>query len=139
MAWNLMDQAMEKMKQIAHFAEDIGGNGVTVQFKPGKIDTGKTAGTVMKKAMEDVKKSRNRHIKFTKDSEVMKHGGMVINLDLTIQQEQYQAEELNDMAEVKDCNATFRFRGLRPISKHTVVSWVCQRSYRPVRILSDIS
>lgn len=101
MAWNLMDQAMEKMKHIAHFAEDIGGNGGTPQFKPGRIDTGKTPGTAMKKAMEDVKKSRNRHLKFTKDSEVMKHGGMVINLDLTIQQEQYQAEELNDMGRNK--------------------------------------
>ena len=97
MAWTLMDQAMEKMKHIAHFAEDIGGNGVPVQFKPGRIDTGKTAGSAVKKALEDVKKSHKRHLKFTKDSEVMKHGGMVINLDLTVQQEQYQAEELSDM------------------------------------------
>jgi len=97
MAWTLMDQAMEKMKHIAHFAEDIGGNGVTPEFKPGRIDTGKSAGTAMKKALEDVKKSHKKHLRFAKDSEVMKHGGMVINLDLTIQQEQYQAEELSDM------------------------------------------
>ena len=101
MAWNLMDQAMEKMKHIAHFAEDIGGNGVAPQFKPGRIDTGETAGTAVIKALDDVKKSHRRHLKFTKDSEVMKHGGMVINLDLTIQQEQYQAEELNDMKKNK--------------------------------------
>ena len=97
MAWTLMDQAMEKMKHIAHFAEDIGGNGVLVQLKPGRIDTGKTAGTAVKKALEDVKKSHKRHLKFTKDSEVRKHGGIVINLDFTIQQEQYQVEELSDM------------------------------------------
>jgi bacterioferritin len=97
MAWTLMDQAMEKMKHISHFAEDIGGNGVPAQFKPGKIDTGKIPGSALKRALGDVKKSRRKHLKFTKDSEVMKHGGMVINLDLTIQQEQYQTEELSDM------------------------------------------
>jgi len=96
LAWNLMDQAMEKMKHIAHFAEDIGGNGIPPQFKPGRIDMSKTVDTAMKKALEEVKKSHKRHLRFSKDSEVMKHGGLVINLDLTIQQEQYQAEELKD-------------------------------------------
>lgn len=96
LAWNLMDQAMEKMKHIAHVAEDIGGNGIPPEFKPGRIDTSKTADAAVKKAIEDVSKSHKRHLKLCKDSEVMKHGGMVINLDLTIQQEQYQAEELKD-------------------------------------------
>jgi hypothetical protein len=31
------------------------------------------------------------------DGELKKHEGLVINLDLTIQQEQYQTEELEDM------------------------------------------
>lgn len=96
-AWKLMDQAMEKMKQIAHFAEDIGGNGIPPHFKPDYIDKNKTISNAMKKALKDVKTSRERHIKFSEDSELKKHGGLVINLDLTIQQEQYQAEELEDI------------------------------------------
>jgi bacterioferritin len=100
-AWNLMDQAMEKMKHIAHFAEDIGGNGIHPRFKPGRTDTSKTADAAVKKAIEDVSKSHRRHLKLSKDSELMRHGGMVINLDLTIQQENYQAEELKDALKKK--------------------------------------
>jgi bacterioferritin len=100
-AWQLMDQAMEKMKQIAHFAEDIGGNGIPPQFKPGQIDTGKTIGKAIKKALEDVRTSHGRHMNLRKNSEFKKHEGMVINLDLTIQQEHYQAEELKDMGKKK--------------------------------------
>jgi bacterioferritin len=96
-AWQLMDQAMEKMKQIAHFAEDIGGNGIPPHFKPGHIDKNKTISNAMKKALKDVKTARERHIKLSEDSELKKHGGLVINLDLTLQQEQYQAEELEDI------------------------------------------
>jgi len=96
-AWQLMDQAMEKMKQIAHFAEDIGGNGIPPHFKPGHIDKNNTISKAMKKALKDVKTARERHIKLSEDSELKKYGGMVINLDLTIQQEQYQAEELEDI------------------------------------------
>jgi bacterioferritin len=99
--WNLMDQAMEKMKQIAHFAEDIGANGIPPVFKPGKMDLSRTSADMLKKASADVLKSHARHIKLAKDREFSKHGGMVINLDLTIQQEKYQAEELNDMAKKK--------------------------------------
>jgi bacterioferritin len=96
-AWQLMDQAMEKMKQIAHFAEDIGGNGIPPHFKPGRVDTSKTISKAMKKALKDVKTAQDRHTKLSEDSELKKHGGLVINLDLTLQQEQYQAEELEDI------------------------------------------
>jgi bacterioferritin len=98
LAWQLMDQAMEKMKQIAHFAEDIGGNGIPPKFKPGKIDMSKGISNALKKAVKDVRTSYKRHMKLKEDSEFKKHGGMVINLDLTIQQEEYQAEELEDMS-----------------------------------------
>ena len=99
--WNLMDQAMEKMKQIAHFAEDIGANGIPPVFKPGKIDLSRTAEAMLKKASADAMKSQKRHARLGKDSEFNKHEGMVINLDLTIQQEKYQAAELNDMVKKK--------------------------------------
>jgi bacterioferritin len=100
-ACQLMDHAMEKMKQIAHFAEGIAENGLTPKFKPGEIDTGKDIGKVLKTLSENVVKSHKRHMKLRKDNELNKHGGMVINLDLTIQQEQYQAEELKDMRKKK--------------------------------------
>jgi bacterioferritin len=96
-AWNLMDQAMEKMKQLSHFAEDIGGNGVPVIFKPKKIDISKIFGASIKKASGDALKSHGRHKKLMRDSEFQKHAGLVINLDLTLQQEEYQSEELGDM------------------------------------------
>ncbi|MBW1896104.1 MAG: ferritin-like domain-containing protein, partial [Deltaproteobacteria bacterium] len=38
MGWRVMDQAIEKMRHVAHFAEEIAENGVPPQFKPGKID-----------------------------------------------------------------------------------------------------
>jgi bacterioferritin len=101
MAWQMMDQAMEKMKQIAHFAEDIGANGISPDFKPGKISRNSKVPLDLKKAAKNVRNSRERHIKLKDDSEFKKHGGLVINLDLTIQQEQYQAEELKDMSKDK--------------------------------------
>lgn len=100
-SWQLMDQSMEKMKQIAHFAEDIGGNGIPPQFNPGRIDTSKTPGKAFQKAIKDVRTSLDRHMKLREDSEFKKHGGLVVNLDLTLQQEQYQAEELEDMRKNK--------------------------------------
>ena len=99
--WNLMDQAMEKMKQIAHFAEDIGGNGVPPVFKPGKIDLSTSMMQAMIKASESAMRSHKRHLKLSSDIEFRKHSGMVINLDLTIQQEKHQAEELSDMVKNK--------------------------------------
>jgi len=96
LSWNLMDQAMEKMKHIAHFAEDIGGNGFSPKLEPGTIEMGSNIGNAIEGAIERVKKSRGRHMRLRKDSELIMHAGMVINLDLTIQQEQYQKEELQD-------------------------------------------
>ena len=101
LAWQLMDHAMEKMKQIAHFAEDIGGNGISPQFNPGLIDKSTAISKALKKAINDVRAAQERHMKLKEDSEFKKHGGMVINLDLTFQQEQYQAEELKDMSTKK--------------------------------------
>jgi bacterioferritin len=101
LSWQLMDQAMEKMKQIAHFAEDIGGNGISPQFNPGLIDKSTAISKALKKAMNDVRAAQERHMKLKEDSEFKKHGGMVINLDLTFQQERYQASELEDMSRKK--------------------------------------
>ena len=96
MGWKIMDQAMEKMKQLAHFAEGIAEDGVAPQFKPGDIDKSNAVGTALKKALEDVRAARERHLKFREDGEVKKHSGLVINLDLTVRQEKYQSEEIED-------------------------------------------
>lgn len=97
--WRLMDQAMEKMKQLAHFAEDIAEDGIPPQFKPGEIDRSATIGLALKRALEDVSSARERHLVFREDSELKKHSGLVINMDLTVQQEEYQAAELSDWSD----------------------------------------
>lgn len=96
MGWRIMDQAMEKMRHLAHFAEDIAEDGVAPKFKPGQIDKSHAIGLVLGKALEDVKAARERHLKLREDTEVKKHSGLIINLDLTVQQEEYQGEELKD-------------------------------------------
>jgi bacterioferritin len=96
MGWKIMDQAMEKMKQLAHFAEGIAEDGVAPKLKPGEIDRSNAIGQALKRALEDVRTARERHLKLREDSEIMKHSGLVINLDLTVQQEEYQRAELKD-------------------------------------------
>jgi bacterioferritin len=94
--WKIMDQAMEKMKQLAHFTEPIAEDGVPPEFNPGQIDKSNAIGAALKKALEDVRAARERHLKLSEDSEIKKHSGVVINLDLTNQQEEYQRAELED-------------------------------------------
>jgi bacterioferritin len=96
MGWKIMDQAMEKMKQLAHFAEPIGEDGVAPKFEAGQIDKSHAIGVALSKALEDVQVARERHLKLREDSEVKKHPGLVINLDLTTQQEEYQGAEIAD-------------------------------------------
>jgi bacterioferritin len=96
LGWQLMDQAMEKMKHLAHFAEDVAENGLDPRFKAGKIDMSTAIGQALQKAVEDVQGGLKRHLTLQKDGEAQKHGGFVINLDLTVQQEEYQAAEIAD-------------------------------------------
>ena len=99
--WKIMDQAMEKMKQLAHFAEGIAEDGVRPEFKPGQIDKSNAIGLALRKALEDVQAARERHLKLREDSEVKKHSGLVINMDTTIKQEEYQGAELEDWGKNK--------------------------------------
>ena len=96
MGWKIMDQAMEKMKHLAHFAEDIAEDGIAPKLKPGEIDRSNAIGLALKRALEDVRTARERHLKLREDSEVRKHSGLVINLDLTVHQEEYQGAEIED-------------------------------------------
>ena len=94
--WQVMDNAMMKMKQLAHIAEPAAENGIKPDFKLGTIDTSAAIGAALQKALEDVKASQERHKALLADSETQKHAGMLINLDLSIKQEQYEADEMED-------------------------------------------
>ncbi|MGA1824030.1 MAG: ferritin-like domain-containing protein [bacterium] len=94
--WKIMDQTMEKMRHVAHFAEDIAEDGNNPEFKPGKIGTYATTKEALQRAADNVKNARERHLKMKEDAEIKKHSGLLINLDLTIQQEEYQKEELEE-------------------------------------------
>jgi len=99
--WKIMDQAMEKMKQLAHFAEPIAEDGVSPKFKPGQIDKSQAIGLALQKALEDVQVARERHVRLKEDAEVKQHSGLVINMDLTVQQEEYQGAEIEDWGKDK--------------------------------------
>jgi bacterioferritin len=101
MGWKIMDQAMEKMRHLAHFAEDIAEDGIPPKFKSGEIDRSNTIGVALKKALENVQTARERHLQLSEDSEVKKHSGLVINMDLTVQQEEYQGAELEGWCKEK--------------------------------------
>ena len=94
--WKVMDQAMKKMRHLAHFSEPIAEDGVPPQFKPGQIAKAASIETALRKAVEDVMAAQERHKKMQENSEVRKHSGLVINLDMTVQQEGYQRAELED-------------------------------------------
>jgi bacterioferritin len=96
LGWQLMDHAMENMKQVAHFAEDIAENGVPPQFRPGKIDKNKNAHKAVSKVVKDLTAAHKHHMGLKKNRELQKHGGLVVNLDLTVQQEEYQAHAFRD-------------------------------------------
>ena len=101
LGWQLMDQAMEKMKHIAHFAEDVAGDGADPRFKADQVDMSTAIGEALQRAFETVEGAFKRHQTFQKDGELQKHGGLVINLDFTARQEAYQAAEIKDWMKKK--------------------------------------
>jgi bacterioferritin len=94
--WQLMDFSMTKMKQLAHIAEEVAENGITPRFEAGKIDLSASVGAALKKGLEDVRGAREEHITFQGESETQKHSGLLIELDLALKQEEYEAAELED-------------------------------------------
>jgi bacterioferritin len=94
--WSLMDQAMEKMKQLAIFAEAIAEDGAVPNFRLSKIDRSQAIGSALQKALEDVQNSHKRHMKLVSNKETKKHSGVALKLDLAVQQEAYEAEEISD-------------------------------------------
>lgn len=96
LGWQLMDFAMTKMKQLAHLAEQVAENGIIPKFEAGEIDKSSSTDMALKKALEDVRRAREEHLKFQGESETQKHGGLLIELDLALKQEEYEAAEIED-------------------------------------------
>jgi len=95
-AWQIMDFSMTKMKQLAHIAEEVAENGAAPRLEAGKINPSQALGTALKGALEDVQQSLKRHQEIRDSEEAKKHSGLLINLDLSINQENYEAGEYKD-------------------------------------------
>lgn len=96
LGWQLMDSAMTKMKQLAHLAEDVAGDGVEPRFQPGDIDRSTSIGPALDKALQDVRSAREEHLRLREESETQKHTGFLVNLELALQQEEYEAAEIQE-------------------------------------------
>ncbi|MBN1932088.1 MAG: ferritin-like domain-containing protein [Desulfobacterales bacterium] len=94
--WKLMDFSMTQMKQLAHAAEPVAENGIIPRLKTSRIDQSTSIGIALKKALENLRASRQRHLTLRDDRETQKHPGMVTNLDMTIKQEKYEADEIQE-------------------------------------------
>ncbi|MDZ4165098.1 MAG: ferritin-like domain-containing protein [Smithellaceae bacterium] len=97
LGWQLMDQGMEKMKQLSLFTEAVAEDGPLPEFRLLPIDRSmEEPAAVMEKARADVKAAHRRHLKLKEDSEFARHGGLMMKLDLVLQQESHQADEMAD-------------------------------------------
>jgi bacterioferritin len=92
--WQIMDFSMTKMKQLAHLAEPIAENGITPDFKADKIIVSNSIGIALKNELENVCGTKKLHEELASRDETKKHSGLIINLDLSIKQEEYEAEEI---------------------------------------------
>jgi len=94
--WQIIDFSFTKMKQLAHVAENVAENGIEPNLKINAIQTSASIGLALQNALESVEKSRELHLKLKNDPEAQKHAGLIINLDLGIRQESYEAQEIKD-------------------------------------------
>ncbi|MBS3779036.1 MAG: ferritin-like domain-containing protein [Desulfovermiculus sp.] len=96
LGWQLMDQSMEKMRHLAHFAEDVAENGQTPDFSAAEYSQSKDPATALGSSLKRLQQGHERHTKLKDHEETGKHAGLVLNLDLTLKQEQYQEGEISD-------------------------------------------
>jgi bacterioferritin len=94
--WQIIDFSFTKMKQLAHIAENVAENGMVPKFKAGALSSSTSIGLALQNALESIQQSRELHLKLKNDSEAKKHSGLIINVDLAIQQEAYEADEIKD-------------------------------------------
>ncbi len=94
--WQIMDFSFTKMKQLAHMAEEVAENGLEPRLIKGNISTSASIGVALKNSLESVRSTRDLHADIQKDPEAQKHSGLLTNLDLSLKQETYEAEEIED-------------------------------------------
>jgi bacterioferritin len=97
--WKIIDFSFTNMKQLAHVAEEMAENGIAPRLNMGAILTSSSIGTALSNILESVDNSRKLHKQLKNDPESKKHSGLMINLDLSIAQEAYEADEIKDMLE----------------------------------------
>jgi len=94
--WRIMDQAMEKMKHLAIFAEALAEDGADLPFRAGPINMSRAVGDAFQKAVDDLQAGGERYRALQKDNELQKHSGIIMKVDLAVQQIDYQKEEIKD-------------------------------------------
>ncbi len=94
--WQIIDFSFTKMKQLAHIAEEVAENGLEPRLIKGNISTSASIGVALKNSLESVQATRDLHENIQNDPEAQKHSGLIANLDLSIKQETYEAEEIKD-------------------------------------------
>jgi len=97
--WQIMDFSLTKMKQLAHLAEEVAENGIEPRFVATPLALSAAIGKALEGILEDVKNTRDGHRALKKDPEAQKHAGLMLNLGLSISQEQYEVEEVEDWLE----------------------------------------
>ncbi|MEF8823767.1 MAG: ferritin-like domain-containing protein [Desulfohalobiaceae bacterium] len=96
LGWGLMDQSMGKMRHLAHFAEDVAENGIRPNFSAAEYSQSSDPATALRSSLKRLQEARVRHRELKADDETRKHAGLVLNLDLTLKQEQFQEAEIGD-------------------------------------------
>jgi len=99
LSWEIMNQSMEKMKQLAHFAEDVAENGLIPDMANTGIDTSPGERSALQGAARSLSQGLERHLQLAQNEELQGHSGLSTNLDLTIRQEKYQSEEIESWLE----------------------------------------
>ena len=96
LGWQIMDFSMTKMKQLAHVAEEVAANGINPMFKTDKLDLSVSLAEALKNAAADLEKTRVDHIALKSGDEIKKHAGLALNIELTVNQEEYEKAEIKE-------------------------------------------
>jgi len=96
LGWQIMDFSMTKMKQLAHVAEEVAANGMNPAFKTNKMDLCVSLAEALKNAAADLEKTRVDHIALQNGDEIKKHAGLALNIELTVNQEEYEEAEIKE-------------------------------------------
>ncbi|MFO7666721.1 MAG: ferritin-like domain-containing protein [Desulfobacterales bacterium] len=96
LGWQLMDFSMTKMKQLAHVSEEVAVAGINPLLKLDKSDLSASVAEALKNALEDLQKSRMEYITLQAGEEIAKHAGLANNMELALNQEEYEASEMKE-------------------------------------------